>query len=100
MLHVSTILVNFGDLFLKTMQPWIVNIFLSVKDDAFIRVSKHFPWPLNKIVYAIRPSELGNAREDEFAFASVKAKERMSQGFVPDRADFMNYILKYNDEKG
>ncbi|KAH8646603.1 cytochrome P450 [Tricladium varicosporioides] len=91
---------SFGCLDSDVLHPWIANIFLSVKDDAFIRVSKHFPWPLNKIVYAIRPKELGNAREEEFTFASVKAKERMSQGVVTDRTDFMNYILKYNDEKG
>jgi len=45
------------------------------------------------------PRGSAKARKEEFAFASLKARERMAQGDI-DRADFMSYILKYNDEKG
>jgi cytochrome P450 len=45
------------------------------------------------------PRGLNEARKEEFAFASRRARERMSQGST-DRTDFMSYILKYNDEKG
>jgi hypothetical protein len=39
------------------------------------------------------------ARKEEWAFASERAKQRIAES-VTDRADFMSYILKYNDEKG
>ncbi|KAF4636467.1 hypothetical protein G7Y89_g1609 [Cudoniella acicularis] len=90
---------SFGCLSSDVLHPWIVNIFRSVKDDAFIRVSKHFPWPLESLIYAMRPKALGNARQEEFEFAARKARQRMAQG-ATDRADFIGYILKYNDEKG
>jgi len=89
---------DWGHLLTRT-KPWIVNIFQSIKDFTFTRVSKHFPWPLEKLVYSLSPRGLYEARKEEFAFASRRARERMLQGST-DRADFMSYILKYNDEKG
>lgn len=50
-------------------------------------------------MYAMSPRGLEKARREEFSFASQKARERISQGET-GRADFMSYILKYNDEKG
>ncbi|TVY84338.1 Cytochrome P450 monooxygenase aclL [Lachnellula suecica] len=90
---------SFGCLKADVLHPWITNVFLSVKDITFARVSKQFSWPFDKLVYAMKPRGLGVARADQFAFASQRAKQRMSQG-VTDRADFMSYLLRYNDEKG
>jgi len=64
-----------------------------------VRVSKHFPWPFDKIVYSLGPPELKSAQKVDYDFASGKARTRMAQGET-DRVDFMSYILRHNDEKG
>ncbi|KAF4633926.1 hypothetical protein G7Y89_g4186 [Cudoniella acicularis] len=71
---------SFGCLKSDVLHPWITNIFQAVKDASFFRAAY-------------------GSTEKQFAFASAKAKERLSQGST-DRADFMSYILRYNDEKG
>lgn len=71
----------------------------SLKDGSFVRVSKQFSWPFDKLVYALAPAELKIAQKVDYDFASGKARTRMAQGDT-DRADFMSYILKHNDEKG
>ncbi|RYP03582.1 hypothetical protein DL764_005043 [Monosporascus ibericus] len=43
---------------------------------------------------------LTTARKNEFDFATLRAKERITQGITMEKHDFMSYMLKYNDEKG
>ncbi|TVY55884.1 Cytochrome P450 monooxygenase aclL [Lachnellula cervina] len=81
------------------LHPWIANMWRSLKDGSFVRVSKQFSWPFDKLVYALAPAELKIAQKVDYDFASGKARTRMAQGDT-DRADFMSYILKHNDEKG
>ncbi|KAH8661384.1 cytochrome P450 [Tricladium varicosporioides] len=93
----------FGDSFscLKSdiLHPWITNIMLSIIDNQWVTVSSNYGWPLKRIIEMCKPRHLGQARKEEFAFAAMRARERMQQGDT-DRVDFMSYILKHNDEKG
>lgn len=72
---------------------------LSIMDTQWVSVSRNYGWPFKRIVELCKPSHLGQARKEEFAFAAMRARERMQQGDT-DRVDFMSYILKHNDEKG
>jgi hypothetical protein len=62
-------------------------------------MARNFPSPIFDLMRKWQPQNLKKSRKEEFAFASLKARERMNQGGT-DRVDFMSYILKYNDEKG
>jgi cytochrome P450 len=90
---------SFGCLNSDVLHPWITNIFHSIKDAAYFRIARHFPWPIFELLRAWQPQELQNGSKDQFAFASQRVRERMNQGGT-DRVDFMSYILRYNDEKG
>lgn len=56
-------------------------------------------WPLNKLVLYLSPEGIFTEGMKFAKFAYAKARERLAQGNI-DRADFMSYILRYNDEKG
>ncbi|KAK8137100.1 hypothetical protein PG984_005040 [Apiospora sp. TS-2023a] len=82
-------------------QPWVTNIFGSVKQSYLQRILNRFPWPFNRLAYHIMVDEkLSKARKDEFSFAADRAKERLARGITMEKYDFMSYMLKYNDEKG
>ncbi|TVY19188.1 Cytochrome P450 monooxygenase [Lachnellula arida] len=81
------------------LHPWITNLWRSIKDSTLVRVSKQFPYPFDKLVYRMSPQETRAAQKMDYDFTSGKARDRMAQGDT-DRADFMSYILKHNDEKG
>lgn len=83
----------------NALHPWIDNNFLFVKDSLNWAACADLPWPLNKIVYRLTPSEIRNALYEANDFAKEKASARMARDSV-DRVDFMSYILKHNDEKG
>jgi len=61
-------------------------------------LARYFPSPIFELLRTLQP-RLEKAQAGQWSFASDKAKERMNQGGT-DRADFMSYILKHNDEKG
>jgi hypothetical protein len=71
--------------------PWISNIFLSIKDNAYYRLARPFPYPIFECMRKLQPQNLKNKRAEEFAFASQKARERMNQGGT-DRVDFSKYF--------
>ncbi|KAI0995216.1 Cytochrome P450 monooxygenase [Podosphaera aphanis] len=89
----------FGCLESNTLHEWIDKTFLSVKEIGLYTASRDFPWPLNDMVYIFSPGKSRTLRTQQSDFCGQKARERMSRNSI-DRADFMSYILKHNDEKG
>lgn len=83
----------------QTNQPWISIIFKFIKDFAVYRGSREFWWPFSSLVVwsASAKGVASNLQHADFSYA--KARERIAQGST-DRADFMSYMLKHNDEKG
>ena len=90
---------SFGCLQNDILHSWIPNLFSSVKDVAFVRIAKAFPRPIADWVNSLRPKTGTVAMREEFEFATKKAQARIQAGDI-ERADFMSYILKYNDERG
>lgn len=90
---------SFGCLQDGIMHPWITNLFSSLKDGALSKVANSFPRPINDWICCFKPKSGVTAQKDEYDFATRKAKARIQAGDV-DRADFMSYVLKYNDERG
>ncbi|EPQ67389.1 Bgt-1532 [Blumeria graminis f. sp. tritici] len=83
----------------KALHPWINNIFLFIKDSLYWAACDDFPWPLDKLLYRLTPSETRDAPFQATDFANQKARARMARD-SSELVDFMSYIMKHNDEKG
>jgi hypothetical protein len=82
-------------------QPWVINIFKSLKNGYLQRTLNRFPWPLNEIAYRYCVgSELSKARSAEFNFAAASAKKRLQKGLSDDDHDFMRFMMKHDADKG
>ncbi|KAI0997610.1 Cytochrome P450 monooxygenase [Podosphaera aphanis] len=81
------------------LHPWIGGLYKTIKDSSYWAASQRFPWPLNKLIYMMSPSDTKSSRYDLSDFGAQKVRDRLAQDST-DRVDFMSYILKYNDEKG
>lgn len=81
------------------LHPWIKALNYVLKDGSYWAASEKFPWPLNKLVYLMTPTETQYSRYNLAEFASNKVRRRLSQEST-DRVDFMSYISRHNDEKG
>lgn len=85
----------------RVSQPWVTNVFKSLKNGYLQRTLNRFPSPLNR--WALRywnNSNLTQARKAEFNFAVTSAKTRMARGVDESKHDFMSYMLSNNDDKG
>jgi cytochrome P450 len=55
---------------------------------------------LRPIVPYLVPKKLREQRMERFDFTRTKVSKRLSLGDDPQRADFMTYVCRYNNEKG
>jgi cytochrome P450 len=74
-------------------------IYGTMKDSVYTRICNTFSPPFSHLLYYLKPDSGVMAHIAQFRFSADRAKERMALG-ATDRADFMSYILRHNDEKG
>lgn len=84
----------------RVSQPWVTNVFKSLKGGFYQRTLNRFPSPLNKWALKYWTNSGMEARKAEFMFAVTSAKSRMARGVDEGKHDFMSYMLKNNDDKG
>lgn len=89
----------FGCLENSQLHTWVANIFNGIKVIPYFHVILYFniQWLALKLV----PPSLWKAKMDSDADAYSKVDKRIAQqSEVADRRDFLDYILKQNDDKG
>lgn len=77
--------------------PWVSLLFRSIKAQTLFNAASHIPG-LVAILRKLQPPQMTKARTEHMALTVEKVEKRLDQG--TERHDFMNYILKHNDEKG
>ncbi|CRG87316.1 hypothetical protein PISL3812_04333 [Talaromyces islandicus] len=90
---------SFGGLEKNEMHVWLENLFWSLKTFAFFRELSRYPRGISDaiIAFMIPKSHLVHQRH-AIEFGAEQAQKRLKRG--TDRADFMSYILRHNDEHG
>ncbi|KFX95463.1 hypothetical protein V490_03843 [Pseudogymnoascus sp. VKM F-3557] len=77
--------------------PWVRIIFESVKAATIFSTASLFPGA-QTVIMALAPKKLLETRDYHQGLTVKKVKTRLDR--VTDRADFMTYILRHNDERG
>ena len=76
--------------------PWIAFIYQNVKSITVLNVLRRFR--LAGLVSMLLPKKLQQARKGNYEYARDQATRRMALG--KDRGDFIDKVLKHDDEKG
>ncbi|KAI9168043.1 Cytochrome P455 monooxygenase [Paramyrothecium foliicola] len=87
----------FGCMNSQGYHPWISMIFNSVAFAAWAQLLKRYS--LESAALALVPKSMIEAMEEHEALTKATVMRRLQSGNT-DRADFMSYILRHNDEKG
>ncbi|KAB8337298.1 hypothetical protein FH972_021599 [Carpinus fangiana] len=87
---------NLGCLDSDTLHPWIASIFYSLQALAYVLVALQFmpQWFLAAII----PKSTQDDNNAHMGRTITKVKQRLK--LQTDRADFLQYIQRHNDEKG
>ncbi|KAH7021327.1 cytochrome P450 [Microdochium trichocladiopsis] len=88
----------FGCLETGGYNPWVSMIFEAVRFGAIGQVVRRYPF-LRKIQHGLVPAKLARSFAENRQLSQRTAFERMDRGSI-GRQDFMDYILRHNDEKG
>ena len=87
---------DFGCLASSDCHPWISTIMGSIKAMSMFSVIARYIEP--RLVLWLVPRKARRKKEDHDAMTTNKVKQRLDT--ITDRADFLSYVLKHNDEKG
>lgn len=77
--------------------PWVRILFESIKAATIFSTTSLFPGA-QTVIMALAPKKLIETRDYHQGLTVQKVKTRLDR--VTDRADFMTYILRHNDERG
>lgn len=89
---------SFGCLDSGGYHPWVAMIFGGFRLANYHQALKRLP-RLAPFVSWLIPQKLVRQQREHMMLSFEKAKKR-AEGGIPERPDFMSYILRYNDEKG
>ena len=89
---------SFGCLQESEYHSWVSILFQQFKAAAFLISFRFFG--LDKIIKRMLPKSLIQKQIDHAELANEKIHRRIDQGDSGQRNDFMNYVQRYNDEKG
>ncbi|KAH8808674.1 toxin biosynthesis cytochrome P450 monooxygenase [Xylogone sp. PMI_703] len=81
----------------RNYHPWVSILFSSIKAATIFSTASLFPGAA-KLMLALAPKKLIETRDYHMQMIIDKTQKRLDR--VTDRADFMSYIVKYNDERG
>lgn len=91
---------SFGCLESGQYHPWISVMLAHFKRLIIMgSVIMMFPF-LRPLVPLLVPKKIAEQRLQRFQFSQAKVGKRLDIGDDPNRADFMTYVCRYNDEKG
>ena len=89
---------SFGCLNNSQYHSWVSGIFKSIKIGPFIRTMATYT-DLQRLMRLLAPASVKAARARHEQYVQVNSKERVSQGVMEERKDFLSYILKNMGEK-
>jgi cytochrome P450 len=75
--------------------PWVKMLFDGIKASSFIQCAKRYPY-LSFLLIKLVPKSLEAKRKAHLELVVEKVNKRVASG--ADRVDFMDYILKHNDD--
>lgn len=90
---------SFGCLQHSQYHPWITVLLSNFRRLIIFGSFKMLP-VLRNIVPLLVPQKIQQQRLDHFEYTRAKVGKRLEMGDDPQRADFMSYVCRFNDEKG
>ncbi|KAL7619408.1 hypothetical protein AAE478_009947 [Parahypoxylon ruwenzoriense] len=89
---------DFGGLQTGKLHPWLNTVFITIKTFTFMRELTRYPAFIMNTILSLVPKSMMEHRRQALSFGAKAARRRMD--LKTDRADFMSYILRHNDERG
>ncbi|POS81759.1 hypothetical protein EPUL_005673, partial [Erysiphe pulchra] len=80
-----------------SLDIWIENTLLLLREISNIHAFHKFPWPLNIILYLMTPK---NAMKERTLLINRVVHQRIERGLSQQKLDFMSQMLRYNNENG
>ena len=82
-----------------SLKPFITTLFSLIKTITYAQITHYLPLPISTLLFSFNPPSMNSNSAASFGYCYERARSRIAEG-ATDRADFMSYILKHNDEKG
>ena len=89
---------SFGCLKDTHYHSWVSGIWKSIKIGPYIRTMATYT-DLEPLMRLLAPPSIKEARAKHEQYVEISARERMNQGVMEERKDFLSYILKHQGEK-